>query len=533
MKFKSFVVLLFLIGAAGYGQQDAWVYFQDKPDAAFFLSNPLEMLSQRALDRRVSQNIALDEKDVPVHENYISGLQQSAGITVMAVSKWLNAAHVRGEAAQIAALTNLTYVASIDFADNVLDAPGSRLRPEVPTARQQQAQVTYPYGASANQVQMLNGHLLHEQNLTGTGIWIAVLDAGFPGVDSSAPFQRLRDNGLILGGYDFVSGSENFYAGGNHGTVVLSTMGAYVEDQLIGTAPDASYYLFVTEDVTSENPVEESYWAEAAERADSLGVNIITSSLGYRSFDNPAYNYTYAGMDGQTTFVTRAAEVAFSRGMVVVASAGNSGASGDPHIMAPSDGAHVLCIGAVDSAENYAGFSSTGPSADGRIKPDVVAKGSGATVSGVSGTVSTLSGTSFSCPIIAGMVACLWQALPDKTNQQIIDFVRQSADQFAMPDALKGYGVPDFQLALQQALSSPETAIPSVSFYPNPASASIRFTLAEDDSGELHVKNSLGQDVLSEVIGNSPIDIGFLASGIYFYELKTKTGISTGKILKQ
>lgn len=528
---RLFIVLLSGLGLSSQAQQDAWVYFSDKPDAAFYLSNPLEMLSQRALDRRAAQGITLDELDVPVAAAYIEGISQP-GITVMAVSKWLNAAHVRGEVAEITALSSLSFVSSVDFADNSLDGPDQRLSAPRPDFRQQNVQADFPYGGSSNQIQMLNGHLLHQQDFTGSGLQIAVIDNGFPGVDTAPPFSRLHENGLILGGYDFVHDSPDFYMGGSHGTVVLSTMGGYQENSLVGTAPDASYYLFVSEDTAQENPVEESWWAEAAEMADSLGVDIISSSLGYRPFDNPNYNYSYQDMDGQTTFISRAAEIAFSRGMIVVVSAGNSGNSSDPHIWAPSDAAHVLSIGAVDESENYAAFSSTGPSADGRIKPDVVARGVMATVSGVDGTIYGLSGTSFSAPITAGMIACLWQALPGFSNQEIIDLVKQSSDQYSNPDAFKGYGVPDFYMALQTALEVPESETNPVRLFPNPVGQDFRFSIVNGTMALLLIRNMQGQIVLKQTISSDRVEASALPSGIYQYELESNTGRSVGKFIK-
>ncbi|MBF6608118.1 MAG: peptidase S8, partial [Flavobacterium sp.] len=286
-KYLSLFALFFLASAGA--QEDAWIYFNDKPQAAFYLDNPLEMLSQRSLDRRTTQNIPLDFFDVPIEQSYIDQVAATA-VTVMAKSKWLNAVHVRGVAADIYPLANLSFVASIDFADNALDSSDLSAISTSMAARPAAVQADFQYGNSANQIEMLNGHLLHQQDFTGDGKIIAIMDAGFPQVDAAQPFQRLWDNGLILGGYNFVDGNNNIYSGNNHGTLVLSTMGGYAPNQLVGTAPDASYYLFITEDINSETPVEESYWVEAAEMADSLGVDVINTSLGYMYFDNPAYD---------------------------------------------------------------------------------------------------------------------------------------------------------------------------------------------------------------------------------------------------
>lgn len=349
-KFYLFFFLLTTI--TGFSQQDAWVYFNGKPNSQLYFDSPLEMLSQRAWDRRNNQNIALDFKDIPVEASYISQIKSVAGITIMAKSKWLNAIHVRGEQVAIKSITTFPFVNKVDFADKSLNKLGKIAKSTQikKTNETKKTKVDYAYGSSSNQIEMLNGQLLHQQNYTGSGKVIAVMDGGFPGVNTTQPFQRLRDNNQILGGYNFVLRNSNFYTGISHGTSVLSSMGGYKENSLVGTAPDASYYLFITEDNTSENPVEESLWVEAAEKADSLGVDIINTSLGYFDFDNEAYNHTYEEMNGTTTFMSRGAQIAFSRGMILVTSAGNSGGTSNPYIAVPADAVSVLAVGAVTSS---------------------------------------------------------------------------------------------------------------------------------------------------------------------------------------
>ena len=323
---KMLVFFLLFLTSFGFSQEDAWVYFVDKPTAAYFLANPLEMLSQRALDRRTAQSISLDILDVPIYQPYSTQVAGNTGITVLSKSKWLNAVHVRGTQANIEALDTVSFVSHIHFANtNLNDNTSGRMKQNHREAKNLDTQVVFQYGNSANQVNLMNGNLLHQNNFTGTGKIIAVMDNGFVGVNTTVPFQRLFTNNLILGGYNFVTQSNSIYTGGSHGTMVLSTMGGYVENQLVGSAPDAKYYLFVTESNTYENPLEESLWVEAAEVADSLGVDVINTSLGYSTFDNPAYNYSYADMNGTTTFIAKGAAIAFSRGMICVTSAGNSG----------------------------------------------------------------------------------------------------------------------------------------------------------------------------------------------------------------
>ncbi|MGK4568857.1 S8 family serine peptidase [Flavobacterium sp. 3HN19-14] len=363
MKRILLLTLLFL-SAAAFSQEDAWVYFNAKANVETYFTNPLTMLSQRALDRRSSQNIPLDFKDVPIDESYVTAVDNQTGITVMAKSKWLNAVHVRGSVEDIRALFGFTFVASIDFADDSLDGSSDNRmlyqNRNNAVNKNLDTQVNFNYGDSGNQIGMLNGHILHEQNYTGTGKIIAVIDAGFPSVNTVQPFQRLFDNNLILGGYNFVAGNDDFYTANTHGTLVLSTMGGYTENALVGTAPDAAYYLFISEDGASENPVEESYWVEAAEEADRLGTDVINTSLGYFNYDNPNYSYTYADMNGTKSFISRGADIAFSRGMIVVVAAGNSGDTVDQHIGSPGDAVNVLTVGAVDAAGQYVSFSSIG-----------------------------------------------------------------------------------------------------------------------------------------------------------------------------
>jgi len=537
MKKILLLIILVTCGVAN-AQQDAWVYFTDKPGAAFYLANPLEMLTQKALNRRAAQNIALDDKDVPINQNYIDGVINAGGIQVMAKSKWLNALHVRGSQSNISALTTLDFVQSIDFASNTI--ADVNLRPAAPhkiseTAKTADTQANFAYGQSSTQVQMLNGHLLHQDNYTGTGMTIAVLDAGFPGVDTAFPFQRLHDNNLILGGYNYVNQNDNFYSGGDHGTTVLSTMGGYVEDQLVGSAPDAFYYLFVTEDVFGENPVEESYWVEAAEAADSLGVDVINTSLGYFAYDNPNYSYSYSDMDGQTAFISRGMNVAFSRGMICVTSAGNSGGTGEPHIAAPGDAPGSFTIGAVNNTEQITGFSSIGPSFDGRIKPDVMAMGQNAVISTTGGTISTANGTSFSSPITAGLVACFWQAVPNKTNAQIVQLIKESADRYNNPDNQYGYGVPDFAQAL--ALQIPNVVKPPFVLYPNPSQnlVNVVFPDAAVQNATVTLFNNLGQVVWEQIVTAAKPDFSIqnLAEGIYSYRITAVNQTQSGRLIKE
>lgn len=538
MRFRI-VLIVFLFSYLGYSQEDAWVYFSDKPNSQFYFDNPLQMLSQRSLDRRTNQNIPLDIKDVPIHQPYIDQITASAGITVKAKSKWMNALHIRGSQSDIFALTALPFVDHVEYANRSLNFKvfaGPDFKRNHPK-KFQNILVNYNYGTSATQIQMLNGHILHQQDYTGAGKIIAVMDSGFPGVNTAAPFQRLFNFNLILGGYDFVARTTNPYTGFQHGTQVLSTMGGFVDGQLVGTAPNAAYYLFRTEDADSENPIEESNWVEAAELADSLGVDVINTSLGYFEYDNPAYNYTYADMNGVTSFISRGANIAFSRGMICVTSAGNSGATSEPHIAVPADALTTLTVGAVTASEIRGGFSSIGPTFDGRIKPDVMAMGVAATVATETGSITTNSGTSFAGPILAGALTSFWSAFPWFTNAEVIQFVKQSADRYSTPDNLYGYGIPDFQLALNMALLEVnENNVRNIKVFPNPVKESITVSVPEDIA-TFHIQfyNNIGQNVLSQNSNNyiQNISLHALPSGIYFYKIDAASTIKTGKLIKQ
>ena len=545
---KIYLFLLLVSSFVGFSQEDAWVYFKDKPNSATDLANPLTILSQRALDRRTAQGIALDDKDAPIYQSYIDEITASTGITVKAKSKWLNCLHIRGSVDDINALKLLSSVLKVDFADKTLNNTANRTKAKLkfkPVNKTMETAVTFNYGSSANQIQMLNGHLLHQLDYTGSGKIIAVMDSGFPGVDTAQPFQKLRDNNQILGGYDFTNKSSNYYSGNNHGTYVLSSMGGFVDGQLIGTAPDAKFYLYITEDAISafpysENPVEESNWVEAAEEADRLGVDIISTSLGYFGYDNPNYSHTYSDMTGNLAFASQGANIAFEKGIIVVVSAGNEGQQTEPHVGIPAEAKNVIAVGAVQADENYALFSSIGPSYDGRVKPDVMAQGQTVVLSDPIGNIVTAAGTSFACPITSGMVACLWQALPGKNAQQIKQLIQQSSDNFAEP-AVKsrpqyGYGIPDFNLALANGLSVTDFSETDFVVYPNPTYDTISVSLPNgSDVKTIAIYTILGQKVLEKNISNqsATISLESLTSGTYFYKIESNTFSKSGKIIKQ
>ncbi|GAA4811788.1 S8 family serine peptidase [Litoribaculum gwangyangense] len=539
MKNLIFLIFIFCFKFRGFSQQDAWVYLTGKQNVSESISNPISILTQKAIDRKNTHNIAIDFRDVPVNENYITQLKNAAGITVMAKSKWFNAVHVRGSQMDIQALSSLGFVASINFADKSLNTVKTSYKNKT-KSKLENVFTAFNYGNAANQIQMLKGNTLHLFNYTGAGMTVAVLDAGFPNVNTMSAFQRLRNGGKILGGYDFVNRDDNVYANvsSSHGTWVLSTMAGYIENQYVGTAPDASYYLFITEDAPNENPVEESYWVEAAERADSLGVDVINTSLGYTTFDNPNYNYSMNDMDGNTAFITKGANIAFEKGMLLINSAGNSGNDSWQIVGAPADAAGVLSIGAVDSYGIYASFSSRGSSLQPTQKPDVVAQGLSSYVIGINDAIGTLNGTSFSAPILAGGVVCLWQALPQKTNTEIMQIVRESASQYSNPDYYLGYGIPDLEFALNLGFFSVSKSNEneSIFLYPNPSRDKIFVKLPDS------IENSILTifDVLGKMIatynfskGDNEANISSLSKGMYLAKIEYSGGYKSFKIIKE
>lgn len=532
------MLLLLLITINSYAQEDAWIYLTDKPNVSAALANPITILTQKAIDRKQNHNIVIDVRDVPVSETYIADLKTQTGITFLAKSKWFNAVHIRGTEVDITALTALAYVDTIDFANNGLDTSSRSEVVQVKTDIEDETTV-FIYGDTQNQVEMINVDNLHTADYTGEGITIAVMDSGFPNVDTMEAFQRLRGNGDLLNGYDFVNRNSDVYAStaSSHGTRVLSDMAGYIQDQFVGTAPDASYYLFLTEETGSENPVEESYWVEAAERADSLGVDMINTSLGYRVFDNSNYNYTPEDMNGEVAFISKGASIAAEKGILVVVSAGNSGASTWQTVGAPADSPDVLSIGGVDGNGDYVAFSSQGGIGQiGYQKPDVVARAGAAYVVDENNNITQNNGTSFSAPILCGGIASLWQAIPDASSTEVMNYVRQSASQFTSPDDLLGYGIPDLDVARNIALSVDKSLIEDFSFYPNPVKSelNIEFPLNVNQI-ELSIYNQLGQEIVHRAVQDNSkmINVSDLASGIYLIKLSFENSSKTFKFIKQ
>lgn len=538
---KIFVLLSFVISTTAMAQQDALVFFVDKADVATSIANPISILTQDALDRKAMHGIAIDERDVPVNEVYITEIKNQPGITVHAKSKWLNAVYVRGSESAINGLTSLASVSDVEFADKTLNRrPFQKKQRDKFALENEASRVTYNYGAAANQTEMIGADFLHEEDFTGTGMVIAVLDSGFPNVFTNNAFSDVVSDGRLLGTYDFAERQTNVDGTGSHGARTFSNIGAFLDgsQDFVGTAPEASFYLFRTEFAPTENPVEEAWWVEALERADSLGVDVVNTSLGYQDYDNPNYDHSYEDLDGETTIAARGGNIAFEKGMLLVTSAGNDG-GGFTFVATPGDSKGVLTVGAVDSSGDYAGFSSIGPTVDGRIKPDVMAQGLDAAVVDQDGDVTFNNGTSFSSPIMAGAVASLWESRPEVRNDVIMQIIRESAHLFNNPTDEMGYGIPNFEdayNALQLLAIEEQVLKENFAVYPNPVRDVMNVSFPKTiEEATVSIYDVLGKRVLQQKItstGNR-VNVSQLSEGMYIAKVTGEGTSNNFKILKQ
>jgi serine protease AprX len=476
--FSLFILAILFEPFASKAQSYYWVAFSDKHNSPWSLSFPEEYLSENAIQRREKQNIVVDSLDLPVNSSYVQQVTR-LGAELVHASKWLNGITVKVFDADFSdEVVTLPFVKEIQLTKRATQEKSAVNKFAEPDATDNNLEIdTLVYGKSAYQVAQLNGQFLHNQNFKGQGMTIAVLDAGFYNVDQYAAFDSLWMNGQIAGIKNFVADDPvaDLFEGHYHGMSVLSIMGGNVPGKLMGTAPKAGYWLIRSEDHVTEFLIEEDNWVVAAEFADSVGADVINSSLGYFTFGDPAMNHTYAEMDGKTTRVARAANIAASRGMLVFSSAGNEGRENNPwkYIITPSDGDSVIAVGAVDKDGVPAMFTSRGPASDGDIKPNVSAVGLNTIIQRSNGTIGTGNGTSYSSPVVAGAATCLWQANPFATAAQVKSAIEQSAHLYSNPDTLMGYGIPDMKIAdkiLKNTVLEKWNTTAEWLVYPNPAS---------------------------------------------------------------
>ncbi len=499
------------------------VFLQDKTGSPYMITQPASFLSQRAIDRRFRQGIAITEQDLPVNPDYIQGIKD-VGVTVYFQSRWTNGVLVQCDASQVSSIENLPFVKQVDFV-----APNTRLISNGRKAVIQDSKSPAISTQNQAQLEMIGLDEMHNAGYKGQNLIIGIFDGGFQGVDTASPFQHIFDDGRIdlTVSKDFVRNSLNVFQYDDHGTQVFSVIAANQDNNFTGGAYEARYQLYVTEDVGSEFRIEEYNWLFAAERADSAGVDIINSSLGYYDFDDAAMNYPKSAMDGNTTVVTLAAQLATERGIVVVCSAGNEGANAWQIIAAPADARDVLAVANVNNAGLRAASSSIGPSSDGRVKPDVAAMGVSTSVIKPDGSVGNASGTSLSSPLITSLVGGVWQRYPELSNTEIMDAIRNSASQAANPDNLLGFGIPNFKAVVNYLESSSQEN--EFEVYPNPIVSDtvsiVPFDPSEVMSCRIEILSAQGQ-----IIHDADVDFSWLnrsytanlsqaAAGIYYLRI--------------
>ena len=529
-QYNTVNILLLLLPTFLAAQNRYWVSFTDKKEAIeMFL--PTDFLSEASLERREVQNLGIQTNDYPVSPSYKSAVSK-LGFQIYSESRWLNAVSI--------------YLTSPNDVNRIKQLPFVKSVNKVKTYFNKTSDLNFDdyslkhsnteYGPSFGQLAQLNGQVLHEQGFKGAGVTIAVIDASFHKVDSLFMFDHLWDNNKILDTWDFVLSQDLDFSIdtiGYHGTMVLSCMGAYMPDSLIGTAPDASYLLYRTEDTSSETLLEEDNWVLAAEKADAFGADIINTSLGYSILDDSLESHSYSDMDGNTTVITIAADIAASKGMLVVNSAGNSGTSDWYYITAPADGDSVLTIGAVDSDSIVTSFSSRGPTSDGRMKPNVVSQGLNAVVCDLNNGIRTANGTSFSSPILAGMAASAWSALPLLSSMDLFELIQESGHLYPNGNNEYGFGVPNFETLLQ-LISITELPSDNLRFYPNPVSDLLVLDLdyfEKHNFVSISIYNILGEKVFFESRkpkSNLTIDLSELPTNS-IYILKAQQGLKEAK----
>jgi serine protease AprX len=534
-RISCMIAVLSLLLPASSAAQKYWLKFTDKENTPYSIDRPEEFLTPRSVDRRIRQQIPVTEEDLPVTPSYIDSLM-NMGVRVINISRWFNGAMVEADDTLI--------LETLDGISFIEDSPLA-LKPAVIEKSTgiglQKLEVCGDtvgeriYGPSFNQVGMIGGDILHREGFKGEGMLIAIIDAGFTNADSVSSLTHIWDQGRVLACRDFVKDGKDFFETHNHGTQILSIIGGMEEGMLQGTAPEADFLLIRTEDGASEFLIEEYNWICGAEFADSMGADVINSSLGYSLFDDSLQNHTYDEMDGNSAPISIAAQKASLKGIIVVTSAGNEGEKDWYHITSPADAGQVLAVGATDSKGEITRFSSRGPSFDGRIKPDVCAQGYETVSQHSGGKFAYCAGTSCSSPVIAGMVACLWQSMPSLPAVDIIEYLRQSGSRFSDPDEEYGYGIPDFimtSVMLRDAEEYLENSLTALTVFPSPASFALYVSVAGAPKADTRTISLLISDLQGKmqysgeqlVTGKSFAlkvpDVSFLATGIYLLNIE-------------
>jgi len=520
------------------------VSLSDKNNSTFSVFHPEDYLSLRALERRAFQQIEIDERDLPVSSDYISKIEAAGGAIVLK-SKWLNAISVYiPDSIVQEKIRMLPFVRDISPLGKKKKPTESKWFSHFP--HEEYKKEDNYYGTTLNQIAMLSGHVLHNMGETGQNKHVAIFDGGFLNVYRMPAFDSLFADSRILGTRDFVEADEFVYEASGHGTNVLSCMAANLPYMVMGTAPGASYYLFKTEDVGSEFRIEEFNWVAAVEYADSLGVDVVNSSLGYSSFNDAAMNYKYEDLNGRTSVCSRGADIAVEKGMLIVNSAGNEGDGKWHYIGTPADGFNVISVGAVRANGGRAPFSSFGPTADGRIKPNIAAQGSRAVVAAMKGHgVSQTDGTSFSSPIMAGMVTTLWSAFPNRTNWEIKDAIEAAGSQTTEPDSSLGYGIPDFFRAYLSLMDAGIAITAEGQIYTKQTLVKDKIRILVETNKTNIIKytlcNKLGSKIYEKQISSGPYEVQLLEldllsrlpADVYYIKIEVGTICRYAEIVKE
>lgn len=547
-KLCKLVILCFVAMAINTNAQlKYWVKFSNKTGTPYSVSTPTAYLSSKSILRRTTYGIAVNSTDLPCTPSYVSQIDAVNNVTVLYVSKWLNGVVISVPSASI-----LTTINSFSFV--ISSGQVNRYKIDLPIVDQSQIisaqnlksafSATFNYGGSYWQSKQLNVDCIHSQGYRGQGMTIAVLDAGFNQVNVNPVFDSLKNRGGILGTRDFVAGGNSVYEDDSHGAMVLSCMAAIKPNVIMGSAPRADYWLLRTEDVSTETISEEYNWIRAAEFADSVGVDVLTTSLGYTQFDNASQNHTFASLDGKTAPMTIASNLAARKGMLVLNAAGNGNGSSWPKIGIPSDADSICTVGAIDSLSNVSSFSSIGPTADGRIKPDLVARGTAAFVSFPGTTVSCgfANGTSFATPILAGAMTCFWQAHPTFNSFKVLDTLRKTASNASSPNNQRGWGTPNMcAIPIISGLAESKNLAfnNDVIMAPNPFSSIISIKVLNGEFGKknlVEIYNMWGSfvnPIVSQLTSSAlQLDFTNLATGIYFVKIYTSNGVVSKKVVK-
>ena len=539
MNGKLLLVLFFISSVVSAQTNRYFVFFKDKSNSPFSITNPTAFLSQRSIDRRKKQNVSIIEEDLPVNLTYVQQVK-ATGAKTFFTSKWWNGVLVECNSATVTLIDALPFVIKTE-----LVAPNSKLIGGRIDREENENKVISGANASSNvsefQLAQLGLDKMQELGFKGEGINIAQFDSGWQGVDINTPFQHLYKEGRVKDVVNFVKNTTNVYVDDSHGTEVLSVMAGYSASSFIGGVYKANYFLYQTEELPTEYRIEEYNWTFAAERADSAGVDVINSSLGYNTFDLSSMDYTYADMTGKKTVVGIAARKAIEKGMLVVSSAGNEGAKSWKYITTPADVEGLLAVGSITSSGSQSSFSSFGPTADGRYKPDVVALGSGTSVITASGSISSASGTSLASPLVACLAAGLVQAYPTIGAREIYNAIVKSGSQALAPDNAKGYGIPNFLSASNSLYQLRQ--VEDISIYPNPifSSSGIPLTISfKEPAGSVSITfyDLFGRIVtdIKETLtqSNNPLrfDLSSLSSGLYILEVKSQKSNILMKIVK-